>query len=596
MDDLNTKTFHAFLALCALGLLAYGQALWYPFVHDEILSIQHNPLITRFDWNEIIHGTGTAVMKGGGSSVLNAYYRPLLELFYRIEYALFGLAPAGWHLFNILLHIANSFLVYGLMDMLSGNKKWFAFSVSLLFLLHPVQTEAVACVSGVSNLLFAFLCLLSVYLYYLGLQRQDARIYGGSLAAFFLGLLAKEQAVMLPVLILWLELIVSPREGDRPPRRSTRVGGYFAVLLGYFVLRKLFMAHGVVPPVELNGELLERILSIPRTLLMYLGIILFPHDLHYYRSVDVLAPVGGSAAGLLAVILAMILITRRTPQPYRRLLLAGAGWFMICLAPVLNIIPIINEYSLILTAEHFLYMSLAGAVMFVLGFGYFLVSRLPARRQGLCAAVSVGILGLACFVITVRQNTVWASQVRLIERTVRFEPNFSRAYMVLGDAYANKGEYARAVATYQRALGIMEGYMAKTEYSSPRDFYTLLTKETDTNIARCFERAGDMGRAIEWYARADRLDPAQAAAHNHSGVEFIKEQNYAKAIMEFQQALLFDENNIMAMNNLAVCYLMIGKNDQARAILEKTLRLNPSSVFARENLRKFLRSQGAGGK
>ncbi|MBI5415719.1 MAG: tetratricopeptide repeat protein [Candidatus Omnitrophica bacterium] len=584
------------LVLCLLGFLAYGQTLWYPFVHDEIISIQFNPLITHFDWNEIIHGTGTAVIKNGGSSALNAYYRPLLELFYRIEYALFGLYPAGWHLFNILLHIANSFLVYSLINIFSGHKKGLAFAVSLLFLLHPVQTETVACISGVSNLVFAFFCFASIYLYCLGQRRADARMYWGSLTAFFLALLTKEQAVMLPVLVLWLERTAAPREGRRPPRRSLRVGGYFAVLAGYFVLRKFLMPHGVIPPVQFNGELFLRVLSIPRTLLMYLGTIFFPRDLHYYRSIDILEPAGGPAAGLLAVLLSVILIVRRTPQPYRRLLLAGAGWSLICLAPVLNIIPIINEYSLILTAEHFLYMSVAGVLLFVPGVGHFLISKLPARRQRLCAVVTVGILGMVCFVLTVRQNTVWAGQVPLIERTVRFEPNFSRAYMLLGDAYATKGEYARAIATYHRALGIMQGYMAKTESSSPRDFYALLMKETYVSIARCFDRLGDPGRAIEWYARADRIDPSQAAAHNHQGVSYLKEQNYAKAVIEFQEALLFDENNTMAMNNLAVCYLMTGRPKEAETILEKILRLNPHSVFARENLKKLMRAPQERGK
>ena len=493
--------------LCILGLLAYGQTLWYPFVHDEIISIQYNPLITRFDWNEIIHGTGTAVIKGGASSsALNAYYRPLLELLYRIEYALFGLNPAGWHLFNILLHIANSFLVYGLMNMVSGNKKWFAFAVSLLFLLHPVQTEAVACISGVSNLLFAFFCLASLYLYYLGRQRPDARIQGGSLAAFFGGLLAKEQAVMLPVLVLWLEMVISPREGNRPPRRLIRVSGYFAVLLGYFVLRKVFMPHGAVPPIQGNGELFLRILSIPRTLLMYGGTIFFPHDLHYYRSVDILEPVGGSAAGLLVVILTIVLILRRTPQPYRRLLLAGAGWFMICLAPVLNIIPIINEYSLILTAEHFLYMSLAGALMFVLGFGYFLVSRLPARRQGLCAAGIVGILGLACLVTTVRQNTVWAGDVPLLERTVRFEPDFARARMLLADAYYHHREYNKAIVEYRRALAIMDGYLGKVGRQPVASVYLGFIKEIHYKLGTSYLRLGDREKA-QMHFRAVEENP-----------------------------------------------------------------------------------------
>ena len=93
---------------------------------------------------------------------------------------------------------------------------------------------------------------------------------------------------------------------------------------------------------------------------MYLGTIFFPHDLHYYRSVDILRPNGASIIAFLIVLSAVVWTILKVPQPHRRLLVLGAGWFGITLLPVLNIVPLINEYSLILTAEHFLYLPLLG--------------------------------------------------------------------------------------------------------------------------------------------------------------------------------------------------------------------------------------------
>lgn len=555
-------SYLVFLALCALGLLAYGQTITYPFVHDEILSIRDNPLITRFDWNEIIHGTGTAVIKGGTSPAINAYFRPLLELFYRIEYALFGLNPAGWHLFNILLHIFNSVLVYGLMNMVNGNKRGFSFAVSLLFLLHPVQSESVACISGISNLLFVFFGLISLCLYCSGPYQTDTRIYRGSLAAFFLALLAKEQAVMLVVLILWLEMVVIPRERHQPSRKFARIGGYVLILTAYFVARKFFHAGGVMPAIAFNHELLLRVVSIPRTVLMYLGTIFFPHDLHYYRSVDILRP-NGVSTGLLGVVFAAVVWTiRKVPPPHRRLLVLGAGWFGITLLPVLNIVPLINEYSLILTAEHFLYFPLVGVLLFVLRLGDFSLSRMPERRRTSLAKGGIGLLALLFLAMTLRQNTCWAGEIPLFERTVRFEKDFGRAHILLAKAYYSNGQYIKAIETYRRALTILDGYLVKVGSQPVASVYLGFIKEIHFDLAHCFEGLGDYQEAVNWYLRALVIDRTDAAVHN----------------------------------NLGVSYINLGDKEKAAAHFREAIVLDPQSVVARENLRKLLRSPQERGK
>ena len=95
------------------------------------------------------------------SDGLNTYYRPVLEILYRFEYHFFGPHPFGFHLFNILVHIINGLLLFGLLQKL-GLREAVAWVVALLFLIHPVQTEAVSCISGISNL---WMALGSYWLY-----------------------------------------------------------------------------------------------------------------------------------------------------------------------------------------------------------------------------------------------------------------------------------------------------------------------------------------------------------------------------------------------------------------------------------------------
>lgn len=518
-----------FFALCAVGFLAYGQTVTYPFVHDDVVFIQQNPRIAFFDWKNIFQGT---VIPVDSSSVINAYYRPLLELLYRVEYVFFGLNPSGYHFLNILFHIASSFLVYCLVNVLVPGKKGFALAVAVLFLLHPVQSEAVACISGISNLLFAFLVLASLYFY----LRNSIISYVLSLLAFALALLVKEQAVVLPVLIVLLGMI-SPSSTTRPILPpAARMSGYFVFLTIYFLIRGLFLPEGAMPAIAFNDELLLRVLSIPRTVLMYLGTIFFPHDLHYYRSVDILRPNGVSIIAFLVVLSVVVGTILKVPQPHRRLLLLGAAWFWITLLPVLNIVPLINEYSLILTAEHFLYLPLIGVLLFVLGLGDLFLARLPERQRFFLARGGLCLLAVIFLAATVRQNTYWVAEVPLFERTVRFEKNLGRAHILLAKAHYKNGEYAKAIGTYRRALAIMDGYLAKVGPHPAASVYLGFIKEIHFDLAHCFEGLGDFQEAVNWYLRALVIDRNDAVVHNNLGVIYLKLGDQEKATAHFREA------------------------------------------------------------
>ena len=144
-----------------LGFAAYANVLSYPFVHDDIAFIKENPNIHKID--DFSSFIKPVFSFRNDFSIANFYYRPLLELYYRVEYQLFRFNVWGYHLTNILIHIANSILIFILLSKFMRqispkihNKGIFAI-VPLLFLIHPVQSESVACISGVSNLMYTFL-------------------------------------------------------------------------------------------------------------------------------------------------------------------------------------------------------------------------------------------------------------------------------------------------------------------------------------------------------------------------------------------------------------------------------------------------------
>src|SRR3989338_2940735 len=138
-----------FLILLTVGLLTFGQTLFYPFVHDDVVFIKNNPSIanlTNLSSLFIRPSTAQALFPEA-----NAYYRPLLEIFNRLQYRVFHFNSMGYHAVNVGLHILNSFLVYLLAGWFT-KRVFLSFAAAVLFLVHPVQPEAVACVSGNSNL------------------------------------------------------------------------------------------------------------------------------------------------------------------------------------------------------------------------------------------------------------------------------------------------------------------------------------------------------------------------------------------------------------------------------------------------------------
>ena len=430
---------------------------------------------------------------------MNVYYRPLLEIFYRLEYRLWGFHAAGFHLVNLLIHMANGLLLLALLRRLQFNQ-WLAFGVSLIFLIHPVQSEAVACVAGISNLLMATFVLLTIYFY----VREK---YVLSLFILMGALLTKEQVVMTPLLLIlvdWYRKTLSFQHvlsGNLEVARTRspintfgddrwRLWLIFAIATLVFLwLRSTISgAHLLEDILQFPGELRLRLLAIPRTLLMYLRLVVAPYDLHYYRNTDILQPNVWGFIGLGLLIIGLIWFVKFKNLSDKRAIIFGGAWFVLTLLPVLNVVPLINEYSFILTAEHFLYLPMVGVVvviMTVIPACFKRESRtsgpptcLPAGR--LIAFGGDKILFLVVCIIlgslTIHQNTFWRGELPLFERMAKFEPYFGRGQLLLARAYFSNGQKDLALVHYRQALAIMQEYERKAANDKSRRFYQGLMK------------------------------------------------------------------------------------------------------------------------
>lgn len=566
------KKRHYSLLLIFAGLLAYANAVNHPYVHDDIVFIADNPEIRQWNITEIFFGKEVfvrdAVFPGDGA-LLNSYYRPVLDIIYRAGYWIFQGNPHGFHFLNIVIHICNSLLVFQITHLISQSffkapGSGVSFAVAALFLLHPVQTESVACIVGISNLVYAAFFLLS-FLHLLMVDQTPARgkifHYALSCLFFALALLSKEQAAVLPFImgVYFISLWVAKKD-RRELARAKLLIGHGVILLFYFIWRKEVIGSAVGSVSIFNAELPLRLAAIPQSILIYLKILALPYDLHYYRNVDILQPqLGLSILILIILAIGIFMVVRNFPD-VKGIISFGTGFFLVALMPTLNIIPLINEYSLAFAAEHFLYLSVFGILLSVVPAIHY--SRIPQRVSKIFFFIAI----FFSLMITVVQNTYWRGEIPLFERMVRFEKSFGRGHLLLAWAYFKADKLEEAKDAFQAALGIMQGYYAKAASQEHKNFYGHYLVEIHSGLARCSAIKNEHQSAIREYLSALNIAPHEADVHNNLGVEYIKVNDLENAAVHFKRAYEIRPANHNFAQNLMNAYWAAGLTQEAGKI------------------------------
>jgi tetratricopeptide (TPR) repeat protein len=210
----NLPWWLGIIVVLALTFAVYLPTLRYQFVHDDGGQIVDNPAV--HSWEEVPAYFTTHVWEGVDPEELGNYYRPLFLLWLRINDAVFGKQPWGWHLTTILAHLLTTFLVF-LLAWRLGLSREVAALAALIFGLHPAHIEAVDWISGVTEPLLGIF-LVGSFLCYLPSRSTGGRALRwkvASLALFTLAILEKETAVILPGFLLVYEWIYGEEWGRR---------------------------------------------------------------------------------------------------------------------------------------------------------------------------------------------------------------------------------------------------------------------------------------------------------------------------------------------------------------------------------------------
>lgn len=432
--------------LIIAGLLFYGRVIGFEVLTnwDDPEYITENPLIREMNWANL----KTAFLSG-----ILGNYAPVQTVSYMIDCLLGGGAinPAIFHATNLVLHIANSLLLYWFVIRSAGSRAW-AVTAAALFLLHPVQVESVAWLSQRKNLLSEFFFLLAILSYQSYRNAADKRrgiFYGLSIGAAILALFSKVSVVIIPLVLVVYDLTIAARD-----RRPTGKKSFLEKIPFIIVAGLMAFQSSILQTKELGGgrvgyhggSLFATMLTMLDVLTDYARLIIWPANLSIIYTPEIVTTPTITSYSMIAV---LILIAAACVYVYRRerSLLFGICLFFIGLLPVSQLIPLVT-----LMNDRYLYISMIGVAWIAGGVVQFVRQRRPRWRQTVVMAGLV--LGVVLGFLSYQRSAVWKNSVALWTDATRKQPDNWGVWDALAEAYMSAGDTEGAAAAYEKVFSM----------------------------------------------------------------------------------------------------------------------------------------------
>lgn len=524
------------LTVCLAGAAAYCNTFSASFHFDDVRNIVANPILR--DLRYFIDPSAAADFSGYQDFKL----RYIGFLSFAINYRLHGLELIGYHLSNLLIHLINASLVYFLTLQIfraietpveiifpgastiprnDSRERLIAFFASLLFAVHPIQTQAVTYIVQRFASLAATFYLLSI-LAYCGWRISSPLLprlggsYVFSLACAVLAVKTKEIAVSLPIMLVLYETILIRKGALR----------LCAFLLPYFLIVLLVPLSAV--DIWGEGALLDDLAQKSKILtemsrtdylltqltvvVTYLRLIILPvaqnfdYDYPVYRTLfnfDVML----SLFIIIALVLTGVLMVHVSRREDGRLRAAAFGlfWFFIALIPESGLIPIVD-----IIYEHRVYLPSVGIFITIAALFSLLAERAARRSSRAANGMIAAFLSIVLILIvaTLHRNSVWRSEITLWEDTARKSPRKERPLNTLGAVYIDEGLFDKALAELTKAVEINpSGWVA---YVNLGTLHARMAKEAYEKTRSAGHALESMKTALRYYEKALFIDPGNA--------------------------------------------------------------------------------------
>lgn len=474
------------ILLTFITFFVYSFSLFNPFIWDDEQFIYKNIHVINFEIKNIFTNSTTA-----GAGEITTYYRPITSLSFALDYAVWQNNVFGFHLTNILLHTAVGLLLFKFLQEIKINKK-ISFFLALVFLLHPIQTEAVTYINSRGDSLYLLFCFLSLFslkeyqkvtdknvsfkffeIYDLKIEIKRKHLFLVSLIFYLFAILSKEIATAFLVILIW-QIFFGDYDKNSENNKKVKLIQSLSFLTTFitYIIFRIFVLN---IPIKQNysgtdlsfyqDNLLFRFLTFLSSLWEYLSFIFLPFNLHMERMKHI------NTYFDLKIILVLVVITTiialalyEIKKQKTKYIIFGGIWFFAMLFPVSGIVPING-----LIYEHWLYAPIIGFMLVVYGilnlsksiFNNYIDKYYSKNKL---IAIIFQILQIQAFLIilfisilTIKQNYIWGDKIRFYEYTLQFSKT-ARLYNNLGISYAEVGQLDKAVEIYKKALDIDDNY------------------------------------------------------------------------------------------------------------------------------------------
>lgn len=626
--------------LLAVSTLVFLPGLSGPFLFDDYPNLLNNDFVKlrTLDWQSVYHAAYS--LKSG------PLQRPIALVSFALNHYFAGgfSDSTPFKLTNLAIHAINGLLLFWLMRLLfvrtaqlrvtePSHSTWLATIVALFWLIHPIQLTSVLYVVQRMAELSALFTLLGLIFYMLGRLRlvagrpgAMALIAAGLIGGGSLGMLSKENAVLLPIFMLAVELTLFAKEWpwrlwpELP--RQTRViltvcGVAFAALAAAWVIDYSLPVYR-----HRSFDMLERVLTEGRVLWYYGGLIFVPrisafglyHD-DIALSTSLLSPWTTLPSLLGLVALLTLALTIRRSQP---LVSLGILWFFIAHSLESTVI------ALEIAHEHRNYLALVGPLLVVAQLIAWGLRRLQVRTLGIAVAAAALTFGG----ITLLRADQWSDQNKLYRYEARHHPDSARSQGSLGWLLAKQGYNEQAMEALRRAADLdprEPGYLLTLQLAASRadvplsasdqadtlrrletSGTTALTSSLLQYIAACLHNTCTALQVPmeKWIRTLLDAHPSgdKSFAYNLLGRTLATQGRLGEAIAAFERSYAADPVYLHPLFELVNVYIALGKADEASRVLRELREANRTNPYPRSreielvaSAIEALRTKNAGG-
>jgi protein O-mannosyl-transferase len=563
--------------IVVLAFLAYLPSLSGDFIWDDKnLYLTENPIIKSPD----------GLYRFSCTTEPWDFY-PVSNTSLWIEWRLWEMTSTGYHITNLIFHIAEALLIWIILRKLSIPG---GFLAAIIFALHPVNVESVAWISQRKDMLAVLFFLLSI-LWYLKALMSTASVgmapvrsqrgpwerektfssfilhpssfhlwYWLSIIAFVLAMLSKGSVAILPVLLLgivwWL----------RPLTRQDllRMVPFFTVAAALTVVNVWFQRHGSEVIIR-SADFTQRLLGAGGVVWFYLYKAILPLNLLFVYPqwhIESGNPVWWLPLSAVLIVTAILWVYRKT---WSRPILITWLFFCAALAPAMGFTDVFfMRYSLV--ADHYQHVALI-PVIALLAAGFSLWCRkaqgAACRTANMLAAAAVAILAS----LTCQQSAQYSDEITLYTATLEKNPNSWMTHNNLGIALSQLGQEEKALAEFEESLKLNPDF-----------------PQVHVNLGAALIHTDRRQEALEHFRQALKLKPGDPEAHYHLGNVALEEGRLQDAIDYFRQTLSTKPDHIQALNNLGIALVRSGRPREAIESYQAALKINPDFLGTEANL------------